>query len=187
MFLLAIEILKEKAWFMFALLHESQDRFQICFLLWEDGTFQWRCPWMESNRISYMSCMEPEPPGDSDSHRSLQSWCLHCLKCTWEVSLVAQHHHQDDATLVKRPRIPRFTLIFYCLREGGHPNVHFFWTITWLRRFACDHGRFLWYKWISRKEQFNYLWEFLGIDSQQSDSDIGNQWNFGGLNTRTKQ
>ena len=73
---------------------------------------------MESNRISYMSCIEPYHQAIMTVTDLYRVDCLHCLTCTVQVSLGAQHHHQDDVTLVKRPRIPRFTLIFYCLREG---------------------------------------------------------------------
>ena len=74
MFVLAIEILKEKTWCILFCCRKVRTDFRYMFLLWEDGTFQWRCPCngIQSNIIHELHWTLP--PGDSDSHRSLQSW-----------------------------------------------------------------------------------------------------------------
>lgn len=84
----------------------------IYFLLWEDVSFQRRCPGMESHQVSFMSCIE-------FYHQTIVAVTDLSELMAPKVSFGAQHH-QDDITCLKRPGIPRFTFIFHCLREGEH-------------------------------------------------------------------
>lgn len=174
MCLLAIEILKEK----------SQDIFQIFFLLGE----RWQFP-MEMSRngiqSKYHSWVTFNPTTRREWQSQIcQSWCLQCLKCT---SIFGGSTPPGWRYIIEGTRDSKIYFHFLLFAGGGAYQCVFFseQLLGWGGLLVTVP--FLWYKWISRKEQLYHLWEFLGIDSQQSHSDIGNQWNFGGLNTRTKQ
>ena len=109
---------------------ERKNMIHVCFVARKSGQISdmffvvggWHSP-MEMSLNGIQSNIIHElhwtlPPGDSDSHRSVRVdacivWNVRC-KYLWWLNTTTRM----TFTLVKRPGIPRLTLIFYCFGGG---------------------------------------------------------------------